>query len=85
MEGQIRKVGWWLAECTYAWCLHCERASLVSEWKRKRGCPYPGCDGNLFYDGCGWHVDDWPRNENPEYPDHPESGKIYPLYKHMGA
>lgn len=64
----------------FVWCLHCERVFKSKKPSREvMECHYPGCDGGLF-DMSSWTIDHFPRNGNPQYPEIPEVGKIYPLY-----
>jgi hypothetical protein len=64
----------------FVWCLHCERASPMSEWFTGDGfyCPYPDCRGSWI---DAW---DWRRvcveGEHLEYPAQPVSGVVYPYY-----
>ncbi|HAC15274.1 MAG TPA: hypothetical protein DCE78_04935 [Bacteroidetes bacterium] len=69
----------------FKWCLHCNRAYLIGNFRYNKHdldetvamlCPYDDCDGDYWMDGWGWsdiaHSND--------YPSIPETGKIYSLY-----
>jgi len=69
----------------FSWCLHCERAYRTGEYRlvgELQMCPYDGCDGDTFFDA--W---EWTRIREPyfggeaEYPEIPELGKRYPMYR----
>jgi hypothetical protein len=65
----------------YLWCLHCERAYKWGEYLEIDGlqmCPFEGCNGDTVMDG--WHWEEV-LQANPDYPDVPEIGKHYPLYR----
>ena len=62
------------------WCLHCERAYDVGEFRRIDGlrlCPYQDCDGDAVLDQWDWARI---RHENSQYPASPMRGVFYPLY-----
>lgn len=62
----------------YTWCLHCEQAFPS---RSARGtvpeCPICGAD---WRDLHVWGPTDWPRDVNPDYPEVPQAGTVYPLY-----
>lgn len=69
------------SECKYFWCLHCERAYENGQWREEgelQMCPYDNCDGDAVLDAWEWSKI---REEHPDYPEVPEIGKSYPLYK----
>ena len=62
------------------WCLHCERAFFMREMRCVKTlwlCAHEDCDGDLLFDVWLWAK---VREFNPEYPERPEPGKVYPLY-----
>lgn len=62
------------------WCLHCERAYPLGSYRQIRDlqmCPYEDCDGDTVMDLWAWQRI---REENPQYPEVPELGKVYGLY-----
>jgi len=63
-------------EGEWVWCLHCERASHVSEWTPPE-CPFEDCDGGLF---DGWSYSELRAQAHPEWPQTPVRGKLYPQY-----
>ena len=68
-------------ESAYLWCLHCERAYKRGSYRtvgELQMCPYEGCDGDTAMDAWGWEK---LREEHPDYPEIPEEGKLYPLYR----
>ena len=65
---------------THLWCLHCERTYESGKWREEDGlqmCPYADCSGDAVIDAWEW---DSVREANPQYPQKPEVGKVYPLY-----
>lgn len=65
----------------YLWCLHCERAYERGKWRNNgdlQMCPYVGCNGDAVIDAWDWEA---VRQHHPDYPEIPEFGKSYPLYK----
>ena len=72
-------------EIEYYWCLHCERAYHKDELRTvvdadgqvMEMCHYEDCDGDAVIDAWDWAD---LKEGHPEYPDHPEKKKIYPLY-----
>jgi len=71
----------------YKWCLHCQRAYSVGNFKYdeyeipeddmvKLLCPYEDCDGDYWIDGWPWS--EVSRENN--YGEVPELGVVYPLY-----
>lgn len=44
-------------------------------------CPYPGCDGTLLGDSWDW---DNVRATRPQWPEVPERGVVYDVYKKNG-
>ena len=64
----------------FTWCLHCECVYRTELWvKNDWDCPDGECDGGAL-DAFPWSVNSWPRCENPDYPEIPVEGKLYPLY-----
>lgn len=64
----------------FTWCLHCERVYRTRAWiERGWNCPGKDCDGGIL-DAHSWGPDSWPMDCNPDYPDVPIEGKLYPLY-----
>jgi hypothetical protein len=64
----------------FLWCLHCERAYEEGKWRDVKGmqmCPYADCNGDAVIDAWDWQK---VREANPEYPQRPEAGTVYPLY-----
>ena len=61
----------------FVWCLHCERTFPEKFSNGKTKCIYIGCDGH-FGDIWEWKKI---REAHPDYPNTPETGKVYPLYK----
>lgn len=59
------------------WCLKCEQTFRQPE-RQLLGQQCPVCKnrGSVYR----WASDEWPRSENPDYPEIPELGKVYPLY-----
>jgi len=59
----------------YSWCLHCEKVHQTKAWEANRWqCP-----------ACGAGTTDlWPweqiKEANPNYPDAPKEGRLYPQY-----
>jgi hypothetical protein len=85
-EALNRKAGDWV------WCLHCERAYQVGEFKinvssqighssnnsgELQLCPYPDCDGDTVIDSWEWESI---KEKHPDYPVLPERDKVYPMY-----
>jgi hypothetical protein len=67
--------------CAFLWCLHCQRPYKWGQFRLIDGlqmCPYEGCDGDTVMDGWEWKKI---CEANPDYPDVPELGKVYPLYR----
>jgi hypothetical protein len=67
-------------ERTWVWCLHCQRAYQVGEYREKddlQYCPYLDCDGDSVVDAWPWKRI---KEIHPNYPDIPEKDKVYPLY-----
>ena len=73
---------------SFMWCMHCERVYLfgsyrtlvtkeLGEFGALQMCPFEDCDGDAVIDAKDW---DWVRDCNPQYPETPEVGKVYPLY-----
>ena len=72
--------GWQVGE--WAWCLHCERAYKVGEFRQVgefQFCPYPDCDGSAVID-C-WHWGEIARWMS--YPEVPERDKVYSAREDM--
>ena len=77
----------------YMWCLHCERTYEYGQFRAVRVkpfivdhiryepefemCPYDGCDGDAVLDAWDWEDI---REHHADYPEIPESGKVYPMY-----
>ncbi len=64
----------------YLWCLHCERTYLRGKWREQgelQMCPYQDCSGDVVIDAWDWETI---RDNKPEYPVVPETGKSYPMY-----
>ena len=62
------------------WCLHCERAYPLGSYRQLRElqmCPYKDCDGDTVMDVWSWKR---VQKENPDYPEIPTPGALYPLY-----
>ena len=62
---------------TWVWCLHCEQAYQVGEYRLKgdlQMCPYEGCTGDTVMDAWEWKQI---RRAHPEYPKIPERNKVY--------
>jgi len=64
------------------WCLRCERAYQREEvrWDSENGiymCAYEGCDGDALLDA--WDYGE--RRVACWWPEVPEKGTVYPLYK----
>lgn len=65
----------------YLWCLHCERAYSRGEYRDVNGlqmCPYTECGGDTVLDAWNWSKI---REGHPEYPEIPEEGVTYPMYR----
>lgn len=72
------------AHSDYLWCLHCERTFRADKRANRKtitgrlaqSCAYKGCSGGPtdFWDWA------FLRKVNPEYPEVPEPGKLYPQY-----
>ena len=62
----------------FVWCIHCERAYRYGEPRAdgKPACPYLGCEATRTAPM------DWSqvRRLNPEYPDQPTHGVVYPMF-----
>jgi DNA-binding CsgD family transcriptional regulator len=81
------------SRCKYLWCLHCERTHEYGKYKTVKWkpfvvdhvryeeefqeCPYEDCNGSVINDAWDWN---YIRELNPDYPEVPEHGKVYPLY-----
>lgn len=64
----------------YLWCFRCERTYPAGSFRQEGDqemCPYDGCVGDAVIDARDWES---VVKENPDYPDEPEVGMIYPLY-----
>ena len=66
-------------EPDFLWCIHCERAYQFGDFRRageRQLCPYVNCAGSEVF---AW---DWQkvRSANPDYPDEPHPGVVYPLF-----
>lgn len=64
----------------FLWCLHCERTYDRGQWRNEaeyQMCPYADCDGDAVIDAWDWAS---VRDHNPQYPEMPEPGRVYPLY-----
>lgn len=79
----------------WMWCLHCERAFRLGEYREVEGDRVRSgqfgddCGAEVLqlcpYDDCGGSPIDWwtwaqIRSYHSDYPDVPERGKEYPLY-----
>jgi hypothetical protein len=65
---------------SWVWCLHCERAYKVGEFRTIKGiqyCPYEDCDGTTVMDAWSW--DDF-RNRIGVHPEEPEKDVRYVHY-----
>ena len=70
-----------VARSKFLWCLHCERTYKRGKWRNVgdlQMCPYPDCSGDAVIDAWDWASI---RDEHPDYPENPEFGKRFPLYK----
>jgi len=64
----------------YLWCLHCERTYQRGKWREQgdlQMCPYQDCGGDAVIDAWDWEAI---RDNKPEHPVVPETGKSYPMY-----
>lgn len=80
MEQSHRDQAFGETSSEYLWCLHCERTYENGKWRNENGmqmCPYPDCGGDAVIDAWEWEK---VREANPDYPERPEAGKVYPLY-----
>ena len=70
-----------VARSKFLWCLHCERTYERGKWRNEgdlQMCPYPNCSGDAVIDAWDWAT---VREYHPDYPETPEIGKCFPLYK----
>ena len=73
------------AEDSFLYCIHCERTYQTGQYREQdfpglvtlQMCPYDGCDGDAVIDAWSWASI---RSENPDYPEIPEEGIVYPMY-----
>ena len=67
-----------LAKSKFGWCFYCERVHKTKSWEKNYWtCPTKGCRADVI-SAYPWTPESIPRRNNPDYPDIPIEGKIYP-------
>jgi hypothetical protein len=76
----LERVFGWKAG-SWVWCLHCNRAYKVGEFRTIKGlqyCPYEDCDGTTVLDAWLW--EDLRKNTGIIHPEQPRKDVIYLQY-----
>jgi hypothetical protein len=79
MTKSIQTEAFGRSEGSWVLCIHCERAYQVGQFRLiddLEYCPYPGCNGDTFFDSFEWEI---VKKAHPEYPDVPDKEKVYRL------